>query len=175
MNPRKAFLLAAIVLATVSMAYAIESFPEPNAYPDFNSDKIVNFVDFAIFAGNWRKSGSSINGDFDKSGAVDTNDLATFAYFWLNGPHPLNVFESFKTTLLADDVNEAVNSFAEISADNYRLFLEQLRPYFTLMVSDMGEMIFIRFDTDMVVYDLLREESGRTYGYPVIFVRDEMG
>jgi len=31
------------------MDYAIGGFPEPNAYPDFNSDKIVNFVDFAVF------------------------------------------------------------------------------------------------------------------------------
>ena len=87
MSTQKAFLLGAIVivLAMVSIANAIESFPEPNSYPDFNSDKIVNLVDFAVFAGNWRKSGSGLKGDFDKSGTVDTNDLATFAYFWLNG------------------------------------------------------------------------------------------
>jgi hypothetical protein len=153
----------------------IESFPEPNSYPDLNGDKIVNFVDFAMFAENWQKSGTGLDGDFDKSGMVDFNDLATFAYFWLNGPHPLSVFELFKAALLADDVNEAVSYFAQISAESYRSLLEQLQPYFTQMVNDMGELIFIRFDTDMVVYDLLREESGRTYGYPVIFVRDEMG
>ena len=175
MNPQKAFLFATVVLSMVSIANAIDSFPEPNSYPDFNGDKIVNLVDFARFAGNWKKSGSGLKGDFDNSGAVDTNDLATFAYFWLNGPHPLNVFESFKTALTAGDVNEAASYFAEVSAENYRLLLEQLRPYFTQMVNDMGEIIFIRFDTDMIVYDLLREESGRTYGYPVIFVRDEMG
>jgi hypothetical protein len=27
----------------------------------------------------------------------------------------------------------------------------------------------------MVVYDLLRQEDGQMYGYPVVFVRDEMG
>lgn len=175
MYNQKISLFAAIVLAMVSIANGIESFPEPNSYPDFNSDKIVNFVDFAIFAGNWQKSGSGLDGDFDNSGTVDTNDLETLAYFWLNGPHPVNVFESFKSALLADDVNEAVGYFAEVSAENYRPLLEQLGPYFTQMVNDMGEMIFIRFDTDMVVYDLLREESGQMYGYPVAFVRDEMG
>ncbi len=175
MYNQKIFLFAIVVLAMASIADAIECFPEPNAYPDFNNDKIVNFSDFAIFAENWRKSGSSLKGDFDDSGAVDTNDLETFAYFWLNGPHPLDNFESYKTALLADDVNEAVSYFAEVSADNYRPLLKQLRPYFTQMVDDMGEMIFIRFDTDMVVYDLLRQEDGRTYGYPVTFVRDEMG
>ncbi len=136
---------------------------------------MVNFIDFAIFADNWQKSGSGLAGDFDDSGDVDTNDLATLAFFWLSGPPPLDVFESFKDALLADDVNEAVSYFAEVSAENYRLLLEQLRPYFTQMVNDMGEMVFIRFDTDMVVYDLLREENGDTYGYPVAFVRDEMG
>jgi hypothetical protein len=175
MNPQKAFLFATVVLSMVSIANAIDSFPEPNSYPDFNSDKIVNLVDFAVFAGNWRKSGSGLKGDFDNSGTVDTNDLATFAYFWLNGPHPINIFASFKAALLADDVNEAVTFFAEISAEDYRLLLEQLRPYFPEMVNDMGGMIFIRFDTDMTVYDLLREENGEMYGYPVIFTRDETG
>jgi hypothetical protein len=175
MYNQKISLFAVIVLAMVSIANGINSFPEPNSYPDLNSDKIVNFVDFAIFANNWQKSGSGLKGDFDKSGTVDTNDLATFAYFWLNGPHPLDVFESFKSALAAGDVNEAVTFFAGISAENYHLLLEQLRPYFTQMVNDMGEMIFIRFDADMVVYDLLREESGQMYGYPVAFVRDEMG
>jgi len=153
----------------------IDSFPDPNSYPDLNSDDIVNFIDFSIFAANWQQSGSGLDGDFDSSGVVDTNDLAIFAYFWLNGPHPLDVFESFKSALLANDVNEAVGYFAEVSAENHRLLLEQLQPYFTQMVNDMGEMIFIRFDTDMVVYDLLREENSRTYGYPVAFVRDEKG
>ncbi|MBA7663607.1 hypothetical protein ES703_71652 [subsurface metagenome] len=153
----------------------IDSFPEPNSYPDLNSDDIVNFVDFAIFAENWQQSGSGLDGDFDNSGTVDTNDLTTFAFFWLNGPHPLDVFESFKNALLADDVNEAVTFFTEISTENYRPFLEQLSPYFTQMVNDMGELIFIRFDNDMVVYDLLRQEDGQTYGYPVIFIRNEMG
>ncbi len=153
----------------------IDGFPEPNSYPNINGDDIVNFADFAMFAENWQKSGSGLDGDFDNSGTVETNDLETLAYFWLNGRHPLNVFESFKTALLADDVNEAVSYFAEVSAENYRPLLEQLRPYFTQMVNDMGELVFIKFDTDMVMYDLLREEDGRTYGYPVVFVRDEMG
>ncbi len=152
----------------------MEGFPDPNLYPDLDSNDIVNFFDFAIFANNWQKSGSGLDGDFDDSGAVDNNDLATLAFFWLSGPPPLDVFESFKAALLADDVNEAVSFFAEVSAENYRLFLEQLRPYFTQMVSEMGELVFIRFDTDMAMYDLLREENGDTYGYPVAFVRDEM-
>ncbi len=175
MYSQKISLFAAIVLGMVSAAYGIESFPDPNSYPDFNSDEIVNFADFAIFAESWQESGSGLDGDFNKNGIIDSNDLETFCFLWLSGPHPLNVFEQFKSALLADDVNDAVSYFSELSAENYRTFLEQLRPYFTQMVNDMGEMIFIRFDSDMAVYDLLREEGGQMYGYPVTFVRDETG
>jgi len=112
MTNHKAFLLAVIVLMSSSIAGLVQTeqerllsetaesgksysagmplvglsepdvFPGPNSYPDFNGDKIVNFVDFARFAGNWQKSGSGLDGDFDNSGTVDANDLATFAYFF---------------------------------------------------------------------------------------------
>ncbi len=64
-NQRTLLLPAFVVLMIASIANGIESFPEPNSYPDFNGDKIVNFVDFATFAGNWQKSGSGLDGDFD--------------------------------------------------------------------------------------------------------------
>jgi hypothetical protein len=151
---------------------------DSNWYPNLNNDSFVNFKDFAILATNWLLSGSALDGDINGSGKVDNNDLAILTYYWLAnacGPLPEEVFESFKSALLADDVNEAVGYFAETSAENYRLLLEQLRPYFTQMVSEMGELVFIRYDADMAVYDLLREEDGRTYGYPAAFVRDKMG
>jgi hypothetical protein len=175
MYRQKISLFIAIVLATVSTAHGIDTFPEPDSYPDFNSDEVVNFADFATFAWNWQESGIGLDGDFDGNGIVDNNDLETFCFLWLSGPHPLEVFEEFKTALLADDVNDAVSYFTELSAENYYPLLEQLRPYFTQMVNDMGDMVFIRFDSDMVVYDLLREEDGEIYGYPVTFLRDETG
>jgi len=186
MNYQKVFLLTALILMSISVigAERIFSFSDcndvldPNWYPNLNNDSFVNFKDFAILATNWLLSGAELDGDINGSGAVDNNDLAIFTYYWLAntcGPSPEEVFESFKGALLANDVNEAVSFFTETSAENYRSLLEQLRPYFTQMVNDMGEMIFIRFDADMVVYDLLRQESGRMYGYPVIFVRDETG
>lgn len=168
-----------ILLAMVSVANADSNdVLDPNWYPNLNADQSVNFEDFAILGTNWRQTGQGLAGDFDNNGVVDFEDLAVLAYYWLAstiGPSPEEVFESFKTGLLADDLNAALEYFTEIAAENYEPLLEQLRPYFTQMVDDMGEMIFIRFDTDMVVYDLLRQEDGRTYGYPVTFVRDEMG
>jgi len=43
------------------------------------------------------------------------------------------------------------------------------------MVNDMGELVPISSGANTATYDLLREENGDTYGYPVLFVRDEMG
>jgi len=42
-------------------------------------------------------------------------------------------------------------------------------------LADMGEMILISLDEYTAVYDLLREEDGQMFGYPVAFSRDEMG
>jgi len=177
MSTQKAFLLGAIVivLAMVSIANAIESFPEPNSYPDFNSDKIVNLVDFAVFAGNWRKSGSGLKGDFDKSGTVDTNDLATFAYFWLNGPHPINIFASFKTALADGDVNEALTYIAEISREKYAQIFQIIEPNLADYVAGMGRMIFDRQRNGEVKYEMLHQDGPQTLSFPVFFIRDENG
>jgi hypothetical protein len=146
---------------------------------DLHEDCFVNFFDYIVFADAWLSDINDISWDarcdFDESGLVDINDLSNLSYCWLKGSHPLDVFESFKAALLADDVDKAVSYFAEVSRENYHTLLEQLRPYFSQMVSDMGELIFIRFDDDRVVYDLLREEEGQMYGYPVTFIRDDMG
>lgn len=151
---------------------------DPNVYPNLNNDQFVNFKDFAILAPNWRQTAEELDGDFDNNGTVDSYDLAVIAYYWLAstiGPSPEEVFESFKTALLADDLNAALGCFTEIAAENYDPFLEQLRPYFQQMVNDMGELVLISLDNNTAVYDVLREENGDTYGYPVLFVRDEMG
>ena len=151
---------------------------DPNFYPNLNADQLVNFKDFAILAANWLESGDELDGDLDKSETVDIDDLAILTYYWLAsacGPSPEEIFESFKSALLADDLNTALGCFTEISAENYEPLLEQLRPYFTQMVSDMGALIFISGDDNTETYDLLREENGNTYGYPVLFVRNEMG
>jgi hypothetical protein len=176
----KTFLLAGLILMSISSACFghCNDVLDPNWYPNLNNDVVVNFKDYAILAENWLSSGSLLEGDFNKDETVDFNDLAYLCYFWLAntcGPSPEEVFELFKAALLADDVNEAVSYFVEVSAEDYRVFLEQLRPYFTQMVNDMGELIFIEQSQELVHYDLLREENGSTYAYPMIFVRDEMG
>ncbi len=70
----------------------IDNFPEPNSYPDLDSNDIVNFVDFAIFAENRQKSGSGLDGDFDNSGTVDANDLGNFCLFLAKWASPNKCF-----------------------------------------------------------------------------------
>ncbi len=154
---------------------APDVFAEPNSYPDFNGDKIVNFIDFATFAGNWRQSGSDLDGDFDNSGTVDANDLATFAYFWLNGPHPLDVFESFKTALAVGDVNEALTFVAEISRDKYAEIFSTIETHLFDYAGGMGEMTFDRHRFGEVIYEMLHDDDGLTLSFPVFFIREEDG
>jgi len=179
MRNKKTFLLAIFILTMALIAngraIGFDSFPEPNSYPDFNSDKIVNFADFAIFANNWQKTGIGLRGDFDNSGTVDTNDLATFAYFWLNGPHPLNVFESFKTALASGDVNEALTYIAEISREKYAEIFQIIEPNLADYAAGMGQMILDRQMVGEVKYEMLHQNGAETLGFPVFFIRDEDG
>jgi hypothetical protein len=153
----------------------IDSFPEPNSYPDFNGDKIVNFVDFSVFAENWQESGGNLDGDFDNSGTVDTNDLATFAYFWLNGPHPLNVFESFKTALSAGDVNEALTYVADVSRDKYAEIFQIIEPNLADYAASMGQMTLDRQRNGEVIYEMHHQDGAETLSFPVFFIREEDG
>ena len=43
------------------------------------------------------------------------------------------------------------------------------------MANEMGELIFIEKNTEMAYYDLLREEDGQIYAYPIIFGVEETG
>jgi len=153
----------------------INRFPEPNFYPDINSDKIVNFVDFALFANNWQKSGGGLDGDFDNSRTVDTNDLATFAYFWLSGPHPLDVFESFKTALSVGDANEALTYIAEISREKYAEIFQIIEPKLADYVAGMGQMTFDRQRNGEVIYEMRHQDGPETLSFPVFFIREEDG
>lgn len=175
MLSQRTFLSAVIILTVVSIANGIGSFPEPNSYPDLNSDKIVNFVDFAIFANNWQKSSSGLDGDFDNSGTVDTNDLETFAYFWLNGPHPLDVFESFKSALATGDVNAALTYVAEISREKYAEIFQIIEPNLSDYAAGMGELTFDRQRNGEVIYEMLHQDGPKTLSFPVFFIREEDG
>lgn len=85
------------------------------------------------------------------------------------------IFEAFKAALWVDDIDKALSFIVDTSLEWYTDTLTQLRPYFQDMVNDMGQMILISQDEYTTVYDLLREEDGETYGYPVFFARDEYG
>ncbi len=170
-GPEKDYLAA----GSGGRASGLDGFPEPDFYPNLNGDAIVNFADFALFAGNWRESGSGLGGDFDDSGAVDINDLEIFAYFWLNGPHPVDVFGMFKTALTAGDVNEALTYVTEISREKYDEIFAIIEPNLPDFAAGMGALTFERQRNGEVIYEMLHQDGSETYSFPVFFIRDEDG
>lgn len=50
---------------------------------DLNNDDMVNFKDFADFAGNWHMLEPFLAEDLDRNGQVDMFDLGQFADSWL--------------------------------------------------------------------------------------------
>jgi hypothetical protein len=52
---------------------------------DLDENGVVDMMDFAFFANQWRQSGPGLAADFDKSLSVDFNDLEIFAGKWLSG------------------------------------------------------------------------------------------
>jgi len=129
----------------------------------------------AKFAQNWLLTGIGLAGDFDMSYLVDFNDLSVLANCWLKGTRPLDVWGQFKAALAVGDIERAVSFTAEISAEQYRTFFQELEAYLPQMATEMGELIFIKQNEEMIHYDLLREESGELYAYPVIFIKEEDG
>jgi parallel beta-helix repeat protein len=64
----------------------------PGKFPDFDGDKIVNFVDFAILASYWLEYSCSWpdwcqGSDLDESGVVDFHDQRIFVDHWLEEEH----------------------------------------------------------------------------------------
>jgi hypothetical protein len=45
---------------------------------------VVNFEDFANFAGFWLQQGTGLTADLQEDGAVNAEDFELFAYYWLN-------------------------------------------------------------------------------------------
>jgi peptidyl-prolyl cis-trans isomerase A (cyclophilin A) len=49
---------------------------------DIDNNLKVNFKDYAVFAGDWQKKGSGLQGDLNIDGVVNYLDLAQFAQDW---------------------------------------------------------------------------------------------
>ncbi len=111
----------------------------------------------------------------DNSGTVDTNDLSTFAYLWLNGPHPLDVFESFKSALAAGDVNEAFTFVTEISREKYAEIFQIIEPNLSDYVAGMGQMTYDRHRDGEVKYEMFHQDGPQTLSFPVFFIRADDG
>ena len=115
---------------------------------DLNSDEVVNFGDFAIFASQWNTTdcnepnwcaGADLNRDAD----VDYNDLGLFVEFWLwptsgNGPNEPNepndpnypenpnvVYRIVDTNGLSEitiDVNDSITLYVDMETNNVNVY-----------------------------------------------------
>jgi len=94
---------------------------------------------------------------------------------WLNGPHPENVFESFKTALAVADCNEALTFVAGISRDKYAEIFRIFEPHLTDYASGMGELTFERQRNGEVMYEIRHQDGGQTLLFPIFFIREEDG
>lgn len=171
MSKTKLLFVGIVCIAFSNIASAIV-IPEPNK-PNLNSDSIVNFVDYAIFAQNWLATGAGLTGDFDDSNSVDYNDLFVIAYYWLKGPPPQKVFEQLKTTLSSSDVNAAVLLFADSVSYEYSVIFNELKPVLPIMAEGMGELSLTSFDGNIARYEMLHDEGGGVIAsFPVYFCKD---
>ena len=125
------------------------SWADPNYYivflnvptRDLNSDEIVDFRDFAIFASQWNATGCSDpnwckGADIDRDGDVDPNDLGLFVEYWLwptapdspNEPgdsnHPqdpnitYSIVDANGLSEITLDVNETITLYVDIATVN---------------------------------------------------------
>jgi hypothetical protein len=133
----------------------------------------INFQDFAVFADNWLKTGTSLAGDFDGSGLVDFNDLKILCNYWLEGPPPEDVFEQFKAALATGDINLAASYFAYFVADDYRNIFNENAGKLQNMVNNMGTLSLEYTDRDIAVYEI--SNVAGTKFYPVVFIQEDDG
>ncbi len=164
--------LTILTLLTVS-AISAASYEYPDLAGDAN---MINFADFAVFAQNWQKTGTGLAGDFDGSGRVDFNDLKVLCDYWLAGTQPPEeIFSLFKTALAAGNINEAVNYIANISRDKYRDIFEAIEPNLPEFAAGMGEMTVNSSEPGQIKYEMLHQNGGQTYSFPVIFIKNDDG
>jgi hypothetical protein len=146
---------------------------------DLDSSGFIDFADFAKFADCWLSDTGDSNYksscDFNGDGQVDFRDFKAFCDCWLKGAHPQDIWEQFKAALAAGDINQAVSFFTKDQSQKYRILFQQLQTYLPQMAGEMGELILVEQDENIAYYDLMRQQNGDTYGYPVLFVKDETG
>lgn len=142
---------------------------------DLDKNGIIAFEDLARFAQNWLLSGNGLTGDFDNSNSVDCNDLSVLTDCWLKGSRPEGIWEQFKAALAAGNINEAVSFVSAISRDKYSDIFYVIEPNLPNFVAGMGQMILSSSTPGQVKYEMLYDDGGQTYSFPVTFVKDDDG
>jgi hypothetical protein len=142
---------------------------------DIDGDGIIAFEDLAKFAQNWLLTGSGLTGDFDDSNSVGCDDLSIMADCWLKGSRPEGIWEQFKEALTTGNINEAVTFISVISRDKYSDIFYAIEPNLPDFVAGMGQMILSSSTLGEVEYEMLHEDGGQTYSFPVTFVKEDDG
>lgn len=144
---------------------------------DLDGDGVIAFEDMAKFAQNWLSTGAGLVGDFDTSNSVDYNDLSIFADCWLKGSKPESIWEQFKASLAASDVNTALSFISEPSKDKYAEIFQIIGTRLPEYAAGLGDLI-LKSESEIegeVKYEMTHQAGSETYLFQVIFIRDEQG
>jgi len=88
--------------------------------PDLHTDDFVDWVDFAVLAGNWQQSGSALRGDFNASGTVDIYDIEHLCYCWLSDYECKNADFNLDYTINFADLARFANAWlSDINSTNW--------------------------------------------------------
>jgi hypothetical protein len=133
------------------------SWEDPNYYitfshipaRDLNSDEVVNFGDFAIFASQWNATDCNepnwcAGADLDRDADVDYNDLGLFVEFWMwptsaNGPNEpcgpddsnypedpniiFRIVDANGSSEITIDVNESITLYVTMETNDVDIFI----------------------------------------------------
>jgi len=146
---------------------------------DLDYSGLIDFSDFVIFADCWLAEAGSpnynTNCDFDDDEIVDIYDLKAFCDCWLKGTRPQDIWEQFKSALAVGDIDRAVSYISEISRSKYYDIFVDIESNLPGFAAGMGQLILISSTPDHVKYEMLHQNGGQTYSFPVTFVKEDDG
>ncbi len=160
-----------------------------HAYAQIPSKHMQEFKQLEQFArkakkGLWANPDSSTTlpivkppKDAGQSLKNDDGLLVDPAFESFDDPHnsPLTVFKKYRNALLTDDLEKVLSCLNPYKRAEYAKIYKKLRPHFAQMAKDMKGLVIESKEDNLVVCDLLREENGEIFGYPVRFAKDADG
>jgi hypothetical protein len=92
------------------------------------------------------------------------------------GASPVDVWNKFKTALLAKDIDKALTYISSWKKDQYGEALRDPKMDLKKFVGEMGDLIPSSIESGMARYELMcKDPNGSVFAYPVDFGQDEHG